>query len=551
MNEVSLSYLLWHLGSVGVRLGAPAFLVLLAAVPLIGRSARTRTERIAAGLRAAALTLLALGLAGLALSVSLPATRMTLIAAVDMSQSIDRDGRDWSLRLLNAVAGALAPGDELGIVTFAGGARVARAPAPAAPITSLPEPPKSNATDIAQGIDTALALLPPDSAHRVLLITDGNETRGRARGKLAAALRAQAAIFTAAPPHTGVVDVSVEKMVAPPLVAEGSIFPIRIVARNSHGERPAKLTLSLDGETLGSEAVTLQQGLNVMEVPYRLDATGSHRLRAEVAVAGDGLPGNNYRDATVMVAGPPRVLLLTSSRPSPLANALESKDVGVDVKPASDLPRDAQALLAYHCIVVEDAVAKDLDEAQLAALERYVRDFGGGLLFAGGAQSFGDPGFRQTPLARMLPVTLEPRRAPPRERDPLALMILIDRSNSMGYAARPLPGSNCPARPGHLQAPLRQGRRAGRHRPAEGSRPRRRHRLRLGRLADRAAQALVGEPRTAGVAHPASSGERRHRLLRRPRLGQHAALRIARDAPRTSSCSPTATPTAAPPTTTR
>jgi Mg-chelatase subunit ChlD len=42
----------------------------------------------------------------------------------------------------------------------------------------------------------------------------------------------------------------------------------------------------------------------------------------------------------------------------------------------------------------------------------------------------------RTPLRRLLPVTLEPRRPRPGSREPLAMFLVIDRSNSMGYNSR-------------------------------------------------------------------------------------------------------------------
>ncbi len=69
-------------------------------------------------------------------------------------------------------------------------------------------------------------------------------------------------------------------------------------------------------------------------------------------------------------------------------------------------------------------------------MREYVRDFGGGLIVAAGERTYGDVGFRRTPLQAMLPVTLEPRQPPRAQREPLALFLLIDRSNSMGYHFR-------------------------------------------------------------------------------------------------------------------
>ena len=457
MSELSLSTLLQQPGGVGVSLQAPVFLLLVVVGLLMLRSSRRGLERLAGALRAAALTFLALGLGGLALTTTSPAPteRSTVIAAVDLSESMNAAAQDWSLDFVNQMAAALNPGDEFGVVTFAGDTRVARAPSEPKPLEEFPPLAVRTATDIGRGLEAALALVPTETTARVLLISDGNETRGSARAKLPRARRANTVIYTAAPPPGDALDVSVEKITVPTLVTQGSVFPVRVVTRNPQGARSVDLLLSLDGEIAGEESIDLQPGLNALDIPYRLTGRGSHRLQVRIEAADDALPGNDYREGTVMVAGPPWVLLVSSRRRSPLAAALARKDIEVDRVAPKAMPTEAEDLLDYHAVVVENARAGDVPPAALAAVERYVREFAGGFVLAGGKRSFGDARFRQGPLERLLPVTLErqrpspkpPRRKPPpsKDRNQLALMILVDRSKSMRHATVIEEGSFAPS----------------------------------------------------------------------------------------------------------
>lgn len=435
MNEVGLTYVLSHPARLGFELPQPGWLVLALAALVFVWLARGRVERWAAALRVGAVLALALGLGGAALTTSIPSDDLTVIAAVDLSESIDTGGREWSHRFLEQLAGALAPGDELGIVTFAGDARVARAPIAPGAVADLPAPAQTTATDLGRGLETALAMLPAGRAHRIVLLSDGNETRGSARAQIPRLRGARAAVFAAVPPRTTGADVSVDKVTVPSLVPDGSVFPVRVVARNSQGTRGARLTLTLDGEIIGREEVELAPGLNALEIPYRWTGSGSHRLRVTLESEGDDIPGNDYREVTLMVAGQPRVLLATSQAHSPIAAALARKDMAVDVRLPGQLPREPERLLAYNGVVLEDVVAGEIPPEALSALQRYVRDFGGGVVLTGGQRTFGDPGFKKSALEAMLPVTLEPRRPPPKEREAIALMLVLDRSNSMGYAS--------------------------------------------------------------------------------------------------------------------
>src|SRR5262249_60347423 len=58
----------------------------------------------------------------------------------------------------------------------------------------------------------------------------------------------------------------------------------------------------------------------------------------------------------------------------------------------------------------------------------------------GGAPWCGVRGGRAAPVPRLLPVELVSQPPEPKEREPIALELVIDRSNSMGYSTRPDPG---------------------------------------------------------------------------------------------------------------
>ena len=67
--------------------------------------------------------------------------------------------------------------------------------------------------------------------------------------------------------------------------------------------------------------------------------------------------------------------------------------------------------------------------AQMAALEGYVRDLGGGFIMAGGENSFGAGGYTGSRLEKLLPVRFDTEKK--RDQPGLALALVIDRSGSM------------------------------------------------------------------------------------------------------------------------
>ncbi|MFQ5667219.1 MAG: VWA domain-containing protein, partial [Candidatus Binatia bacterium] len=434
----SFTYLFAHPETLAVTVRTPAALALLLLIALLLGLARRdfRHHRLALGCRIAAFTLLVLALAGVALSARLPSRRLSLVAVADVSESIDAVGRKWEERYLKRIAAALGPDDELGIVAFAKDARVLRPPGVRGTVTLSGPHVSATATDIGKALQTAMALLPADAARRLLLISDGNETRGSALEQVARARRAAVSIYATVPPHVGVADVAVEKLAVAPLVTEGSVFPVRVVLRSRGKARPVVLRLFVDAKSVGQATITLQPGLNAVEIPYRMAEAGSHRLRAQLAAAGDGTPGNDYREVPIMVGGQARVLLVSPrSRPS-LARVLARKNISVTTVAPRQFPTRIGDLVRYHGIIFGDVTPRALRPGSLRVLERYVKDFGGGFILAAGDATYGDRRFKKTAFERLLPVTLEPRRPPRAEREPLALFILIDRSNSMGYHIR-------------------------------------------------------------------------------------------------------------------
>ena len=433
MTAPSLSYLLSHPAALGLSLRHPTALLLLGAVALFALRPHP-AGRVATALRSAAFSAVVLALAGLALTTRMPSDRLTVVAAVDVSPSIDPTGRAFAQRYVATLQQRLAPGDELALLAFSNGVELLRAPSAAGTLPELP-PAGAPATELGAALDAAMAMLPAEGARRVVLVTDGNDTRGDSERRLPWLRATGVRVDAVVPPRAGGADVRVEQVAAPEMAGIDSPVPVRVVARNDGPLRSAVLNVYLDGEIADSSAVELPPGRSAMTLASHLVSEGSHRLRAELHAEGDAQPGNNARDVAITLRDPTRALVLTTKPRSVIAAALTRKEVRADVRTPASV-RTTDALRDYHLVVLEDVTAADLPASTLDALERWVRDSGGGLLVAGGGATFGDPALARTPLKRLLPVTLEPTRPKPGAREPLALFLVIDRSNSMGYNSR-------------------------------------------------------------------------------------------------------------------
>jgi len=70
-------------------------------------------------------------------------------------------------------------------------------------------------------------------------------------------------------------------------------------------------------------------------------------------------------------------------------------------------PRTAEELFAYHAVIIDDLEAQFFTADQLALLQRFVSERGGGFLMLGGQESFDQGKYQRTPVGDMLPVYLD------------------------------------------------------------------------------------------------------------------------------------------------
>jgi Mg-chelatase subunit ChlD len=428
-------------------LTAPEWVWLLALLPLLWFPLFWQSQRVvmslAALFRSLAAVLLVAALAGLSIQTILSEHKLTLVAAADMSDSVSAEGRAWAQEYLARLVKTLEPTDELAVLSFAGDTSLVVPPGDPTNVSLTvealqgPVADQNGETNIARALERSLALYPEEAEKRLVLITDGNETDGVAKQHIALARRMGVKIYPVIPPSGQHPEVSLEKFITPPLVREGSAFNARLVVRNGNNKpvRGSALVFAND-QTLTRQEVNLEPGLSVLEVPAQILQRGNYLLRAEVKAEPDTVSGNNKQSANLAVTGKIRSLVITDNAKTHLARALQMKEVETEFRRPEGIPTQIAELLDYNCLVFDDISRGGISQQQMSVVERYVRDFGGGFLMAGGLRTFGDLGYKGTTVERVLPLTFQEQRPKKKKRTPIALFLVIDRSNSMGYNSK-------------------------------------------------------------------------------------------------------------------
>jgi Ca-activated chloride channel homolog len=419
----------------------PALLWLLVAIPVVAMPGaiacargRVAAGAAAAALRALAFAVLVFALAGLGISALVPAHHLEVVALVDQSHSIAPDQADWMAAAVERVGGAMAAGSRLAVMGFG---RDVRLLSPFSdPRLAAVRGPSANggATDIAGALAAAQGLFAPGAEKRILLLSDGNQTAGDAKEEIPSLAGEGIRVYAAAPPPSKTERVAVVAFTAPEGVRAGERFEFALEIE-SEAPKPVGVSaeLSLDGTPAGSQAVTLSPGLNRFTLPYRIARPGAYLIEAKVKAPAPLVVVNSQSDTALTVTEPPRILVVTESPPESLMSALKVRKYDVEIASPRGLPEQASSYLPYQLVILADTGASALSPASLKALSRYVADFGGGLVATGA--TLRDDRFAGTALERMLPVKFRPQPPPP-EREPIAVYLLIDRSNSMSYDSR-------------------------------------------------------------------------------------------------------------------
>jgi uncharacterized membrane protein len=383
------------------------------------------------------LAMLAATLSGADPELGRPLDRLTILMMIDRSRSIDLvPGADQRVAAeLKVAERGMHDDDRIGTVVFGATAVTEDPPRPK---SDLPPPQKlevgRDGTDLEAAIRRALAELPSDTAARLVLVSDGVQTRGDALAAAAAAVAADVPIDIIPLDQKTFPDVRVVTVRAPTRADEGEAIDLRVVTHSTQ-ETDVEVRIKRDGELLHTGTVHVAAGEDVLRLREKASEPGLHRYDVEVTAkdpAADGSPEDNVGATFVRVKGPSMALILEGDegKGAPLGSALEASGFKVQIRGATGVPNDIGGLAGYDLVVLSDVRAADLATLQIEAIASYTRDLGGGLILMGGDRSMGPGGYARTPIEEVSPVAFDLKEE--KRRASLAEVIDIDYSGSMG-----------------------------------------------------------------------------------------------------------------------
>ncbi len=366
--------------------------------------------------------------------------RATVIAVVDRSQSIPGELADATLDYLTKAVGKKPTQDQFAVVDVAEAASISLLPTGDAQVRRRNTLLTGNQSRLAGGVQMAMAIAPPDTAVRIVLASEGNETEGDLKEAARAAAANGIPIDVLPVRYRYGNEVLFRRVAAPPRVRSGQMVPLRFLL-DSTGDVRGKLLLTLNDRPVDlvpespevAVPVELKAGTNVKMVSVPVGARGIHHFEA-VFLADDPrqdrIAENNRAGTITCVAAPGYVRVFdVEGAGESLARCLQQAGIDTVRDDISELPTELARLLDVDAVVLVNTAVHHVTMGQQEMLCRYVNDLGGGFVMVGGPNAFGAGGWIGSPVAAMLPVDLDP---PQKKQLPMgALVLVLDHSGSM------------------------------------------------------------------------------------------------------------------------
>ncbi|GAA4435366.1 VWA domain-containing protein [Bremerella cremea] len=429
---------------VDVAFNKPWYLLLLAGLPLLwyfsfrSISGLGRVRRFfALGLRSLVFVLLVFCLAEIQLRHT--SERVTVIYVLDQSESIPRDKRAAMVQYVvkdvvehrNA-----ARGDRAGVVVFGREAAIEVPPYD----DSLPIQQgrleammqvRSDATNLEGALKLAQASFSEDTAKRIVIVTDGNETLGDSQNIARQLSENGIGIDVVPVALSSRAEVAVEKITLPSDIRKGQPVQVNVVLNNM-----TEATTEDDGKVKGKVIVVRKHGKRedvLIEQPMELEP-GKKVLTFEHAIdepdfytyearfvpddrLDDSMAQNNLATAFAHVRGEGSVLIIEDWENVGdfdfLIERLRANNINVETMPSNGLFTSLAELQRYDCVIMADVPrasgggAGDISsfsDQQIEMLVRNTQQMGCGLLMIGGPRSFGAGGWSNTELEKAMPV---------------------------------------------------------------------------------------------------------------------------------------------------
>ena len=375
-------------------------------------------------------------LALLGITLKKGSSQTATVFVVDLSNS-NAEHLERMEQYLQETVGKMPAGNVYGIVTFGKDTLVEQFLTDGTHYGGLMTLPEKAATNFEDAVSKALTLLSGDYRKRLVVLTDGKETRGDIQNMAQALTASQAEFLTLLYENEETPDAYIDNVMLPSYLHPNDKYSITVLVESNY-DTDAVIALYNGSSQTAANSVHLNKGSNRFAFSAQVD-TGTQsgameNLRVQVQAQGDTCPENDTFSAYSVVEAVPKILVISGRDTSVSGFASVLGAAGCDYSTVSALnaPDSINAMLDYRAIILVDTYVDDLPVGFLENLETYVKDYGCGFICCGGEDSFALGGYRDTALETVLPVDMQLRSV--NEVPSMAMVMVIDHSGSMSGA---------------------------------------------------------------------------------------------------------------------
>lgn len=377
--------------------------------------------------RALIATLLILALSGV--SMKWKGSAVSTVFLLDISDSMKENG-DELLHFVNNAIKEKSGDDSIGVVAFGSDAKVEQFVSEEITFSEFQTDVTKTATNLEGAVTMALAMMPEDSAKRIVLLTDGVENEGNLKNTISSVATSKCLVEVVKMEAGSSAEVCVSDISVPDSVGTGENFTITVKIE-SNVASPATVSL-YSGRTLkGQQKVNLQKGVNTFVFKDTQSEEGLKTYRVQVDAEEDTITANNEYLAYTNISTRKPLLIVegTAGESSEFVKVLDSIQVRYQVVQPVTAPGSLSEMNQYAGIVFVNVYADDLREGFMENIEAYVKDYGGGFITTGGNNSYALGNYKDTALETVLPVDMDLQGE--NEIPTMAIMLVIDKSGSM------------------------------------------------------------------------------------------------------------------------
>ena len=356
---------------------------------------------------------------------------------VDVSDSVSEKQLDAAKKYVDEIEKEEGEGN-LQLITFAEKPEVVRATEGALSSAIKRHVGRGAGTDTQAAMQLAYGLYPDGFLPRMVVVSDGNQTVGDVAVEAYRAKELGVKVSWRTFDQDKTSEIRVVGVIVPDEIKVGQPFEVTAEVWSTEAQ---SATLSLQQDEFpnpleASKRVELREGKNLIKFKSDAKRAGATTYKLRLAKFDkDTEKANNEAVMTAPVKGKPSVLyveggiLREPGSAGYLQKALEHENIDVTVRGPTGIPANPKELEKYDLVLVSDVPAHLMGAGQMAALDTYVSAMGGGLIMAGGEDSFGSGGYERTRIEQIMPVRFDSEKI--KEQPDIALVLVLDRSGSM------------------------------------------------------------------------------------------------------------------------